>query len=66
MSKQKGEEREEDKRQKDKSIPDSGQGSAGNFGSDGDLGKGDNEKLKERSQSSPGTVKRKPKTESKP
>jgi hypothetical protein len=68
MNKQKGSKREEDRKRKDQSSPDTGQGSAGNFGSDGDLGEdrvsGNDEKSKKDRQDSPIPIKQKPKTES--
>jgi hypothetical protein len=39
MNKQKGSEREEDRKRKAPSIPDTGQGAAGNLGSEGNQGK---------------------------
>lgn len=66
MSKQNISVREEERKRKDKGSPDTGQGAAGDLGSDGDLGKADDGKSEKHTQSAPSIVKRKPKTVSKP
>jgi hypothetical protein len=68
MNKQKGSEREEDRKRKAPSIPDTGQGAAGNLGSEGDQGKdrvSDNdEKSNTDGQVIPIPIKRKAKADS--
>jgi len=53
MKKQKGSEREEDRKRKAPSIPDTGQGAAGNLGSEGDQGK---DRVSDNDESNTGEV----------
>lgn len=67
MNNNKDREREEEVERKTKSIPDTGQGSSGDLGSDGNVGNegltDKDERLKKNTQDSPVPVERKPKTD---
>lgn len=67
MSKQKSNEQAKRSERRKQSVPDTGQGAAGDFGSDADVGEddgsGSNEKAKNSKQKNPIPIKRKDKTD---